>query len=76
MGLCAARGSKVRTRGDSDIAQQLAQLLVIAHSQLDVAGDDTGLLVVAGSVACQLQHLHTTSRLKKGLDTRQSKLPS
>ena len=42
---------------DGDRAQQLAELLVIADGQLDVAGDDAALLVVAGSVACQLQHL-------------------
>ena len=42
---------------DGDAAQQLAQLLVVAHSQLNVAGDDAGLLVVAGCVACQLQDL-------------------
>ncbi|KAJ9506130.1 hypothetical protein QJQ45_016512 [Haematococcus lacustris] len=45
------------TGGDGDLAQQLAQLLVVAHGQLDVAGHDAGLLVVAGSVAGQLQHL-------------------
>ena len=42
---------------DGDSAQQLAQLLIVAHGQLDVAGNDAGLLVVAGSVACQLQDL-------------------
>ena len=35
--------------GDGHLAQQLAQLLVIAHSQLDVARDDTRLLVVPGA---------------------------
>ena len=34
------------TGGDGDAAQQLAQLLIVAHSQLDVPGDDAGLLVV------------------------------
>ena len=43
--------------GNGDAAQQLAQLLIVAHGQLDVAGDDAGLLVVAGSIACQLQDL-------------------
>ena len=32
--------------GDGHLAQQLAQLLVVANSQLDVTGDDTCLLVV------------------------------
>jgi hypothetical protein len=43
--------------GDGHLAQQLAQLLVVADGQLDVAGDDAVLLVVAGSVASQLQDL-------------------
>jgi len=43
--------------GDGHTAQQLGQLLVVADGQLDVAGHDAGLLVVAGSVAGQLQHL-------------------
>ena len=42
---------------NGDLAQQLAQLLIVAHSQLDVPGYNTGLLVVTGSVACQFQHL-------------------
>jgi hypothetical protein len=45
------------TLGDGNASEQLAQLLVIAHSQLDVAGNDARLLVVAGSISCQLQHL-------------------
>ena len=43
--------------GDGHAAQQLGQLLVVADGELDVAGDDAGLLVVAGGVAGQLQHL-------------------
>ena len=42
---------------DGDSAQQLVELLVVADSQLQVAGDDAGLLVVAGSVSSQLQDL-------------------
>ena len=38
-------------------AEELAQLLIVADSQLDVAGDDSGLLVVASGVAGQLEHL-------------------
>ena len=45
------------TRRDGDFPEQLVQLLVVAHSQLDVAGDDAGLLVVTGGVASQLEHL-------------------
>ena len=43
--------------GDGDGAQQLGELLVVADGQLDVAGHDAGLLVVAGGVAGELQHL-------------------
>ncbi|XP_044130274.1 uncharacterized protein LOC122923512 [Bufo gargarizans] len=43
--------------GDGDSAQQLVELLVVAHGQLQVTGDDAGLLVVAGGIAGQLQDL-------------------
>ncbi len=43
--------------GDGHAGQQLVQLLVIPDGQLQVAGDDAGLLVVPGGVAGQLQHL-------------------
>lgn len=43
--------------GDGHAAEQLVQLLVVPHSQLEVAGDDAGLLVVSGGVASQLQDL-------------------
>lgn len=41
--------------GNGDVAQKLVQLLVVADGKLKMTGDDTGLLVVAGSVAGQLQ---------------------
>ena len=43
------------TLGDGDVAEQLVQLLVVADGELEMAGDDTGLLVVARSVAGQLE---------------------
>ena len=43
--------------GDGDSGQQLVQLLVVTDGQLEVAGDDPGLLVVTGSVASQLEDL-------------------
>jgi hypothetical protein len=43
--------------GDGDSGQELVQLLVIADGELQVTGDDPGLLVVAGSIACQLEDL-------------------
>ena len=44
-------------RGDGHATQPLAELLVVADGQLDVPGDDAGLLVVASSVSCQLKDL-------------------
>ena len=45
------------TLSDGHSRQKLVQLLVVADGQLKVTGDDSGLLVVAGSVACQLKDL-------------------
>ena len=45
------------TLGDGHTSEQLVQFLVVADGQLQVAGDDPALLVVAGSVAGQLEHL-------------------
>ena len=42
---------------DGDSAEQLVELLVVADGQLQVTGDDPGLLVVAGGVSGQLQDL-------------------
>ena len=43
--------------GDGDMSKKLVQLLVVADGELEMAGDDTGLLVVARSVAGQLEDL-------------------
>ena len=43
--------------GNGDAGQQLVELLVVADGELDVAGVDAVLLVVAGSVAGQLENL-------------------
>lgn len=42
---------------DGDVAEKLVQLLIVADGKLKMAGDDTGLLVVTGSVASQLENL-------------------
>ena len=42
---------------NGDAGQQFVQLLVIAHSKLQVTGNDPALLIVAGSIACQLEYL-------------------
>ena len=43
--------------GDGDAGQQLVQFLVIPDGELEVPGDDPGLLVVPGGVAGQLEDL-------------------
>jgi hypothetical protein len=45
------------TLSDGDVSEKLVQLLVVADGELEMAGDDTGLLVVAGSVSGQLEDL-------------------
>ncbi|XP_053188004.1 histone H3-like centromeric protein cpar-1 [Scomber japonicus] len=45
------------TLSNGHSTQQLVELLVVADSQLQVTGDDPGLLVVSGSVSSQLQDL-------------------
>jgi hypothetical protein len=43
------------TLGDGDVSEKLVQLLVVSDGELKMTGDDTGLLVVAGGVASQLE---------------------
>lgn len=43
------------TLGDGDVAQELVQLLIVTDGELQVTGDDTGLLVVTGGVTSQLE---------------------
>ena len=43
--------------GDGDTGEKLVQLLVVPDGELEVTGDDSGLLVVTGSVASQLEDL-------------------
>jgi len=62
------------TLGNGDTSQQLVQFLVIADGQLEMAGDDPGLLVVTGSIASQLkdlssQILHHGSQVDRGAST-------
>jgi len=45
--------------GDSNARKELGELLVVADGELDVAGDDARLLVVAGGVAGELEDLGT-----------------
>ena len=41
---------------DGDAGQKLVQLLVVTDGELEMTGDDPGLLVVTGGVACQLEN--------------------
>jgi hypothetical protein len=43
------------TLSDGDVTEKLVQLLIVPDGELQVARDDTGLLVVASSVASQLE---------------------
>jgi hypothetical protein len=45
------------TLGDGDVSEKLVQLLVVPDGELEMTGNDTGLLVVAGSVTGQLENL-------------------
>lgn len=45
------------TGRDGGAAQQLGELLVVADGELDVAGHNSALLVVAGGVASKLEDL-------------------
>lgn len=45
------------TLGDGDSGQKFVQLLVVPDGQLQMSGDDSGLLVVSGGVTCQLKNL-------------------
>ena len=43
--------------GDGDAGQQLVQLLIVPDGELEMPGDDAGLLVVPGGVPGQLEDL-------------------
>jgi hypothetical protein len=43
------------TLGNGDMTQELVQLFIVSDGKLKMTGDDTGLLVVAGSVTGQLE---------------------
>ena len=43
--------------GDGHAGEEFVQFLVVADGQLEMTGNDPGLLVVTGSVSCQLENL-------------------
>jgi len=62
------------TLGNGHSGQEFVQFLVITDGQLQVTWDDPGLLVVTGSIACQLQDLscevlHDGSQVDWGTST-------
>ena len=69
------------TLGNGDSSKQFVQLLVITDGQLQVTGDDPGLLVVTGSVASQLkdlssQVLHDSSHVDWGTSSNTGSIVS
>lgn len=47
---------KDTTLGDSDMAKELVQFLIVADGKLQVTGNDTGLLVITSGVTSQLKN--------------------
>ena len=45
------------TLGDGNVTEKLVEFLIVADSELQVTGDDTGLLVVTSSVTSELEDL-------------------
>ena len=45
------------TVGNGGATHELGELIIVADSELDVTGHNTASLVVAGSVACELEDL-------------------
>ena len=45
------------TLGNGDTGEELVQLFVIADGELEVTGDDSGFLVVTGSVTSEFKNL-------------------
>ena len=43
--------------GNGDTGEEFVQLFVIADGELEMTGDDPGLLVVTGSITCKLENL-------------------
>ena len=58
---------KNTTLGNGDGAEKLVQFLVVSDSKLDVSWDDSGLLVVTGSVTSKLKDL-SSQVLKDGCE--------
>ena len=62
------------TLSDGDVAEELVQLLVVSDGELEMTRDDTGLLVVTGSIAGQFENfgsevLENGSEVDRGTST-------
>ena len=62
------------TLGNGDTGEEFVQLFVIADGELEMTGDDPGLLVVTGSITCKLENLscevlHDGSQVDWGTST-------
>ena len=60
--------------GNGDTGEEFVQLFVIADGELEMTGDDPGLLVVTGSITCKLENLscevlHDGSQVDWGTST-------
>jgi hypothetical protein len=44
------------TLGDCDVTQELVQLLIVADGELEMAGNDTGFLVVTSGIASKFEN--------------------
>ena len=69
------------TLGNGDSSKKLVQLLVVPDGELKVTGDDSGLLVVTGSIASQLedlssQVLHDSSQIDRGTSSNTGSIVS
>lgn len=53
------------TLSNCDTTQQLVQLLIVTDGELEMTGNDTGLLVVASSVASEFENF-SSKVLKNG----------
>ena len=65
---------KDTTLSDGDSREKLVQLLVITDGKLQMSWDDSGLLVVTGSIASQLEDL-SSEVLKDGSQVDRSTSP-
>jgi hypothetical protein len=62
LGLCGLGGQELgvdlgqdTTLRDGDTAEELVQLFIVSDGELQVSGNDSGLLVVSGSVTSQFE---------------------